>query len=235
MHRSSTFKNLALAAAVILSTVCCGSIRREPPKVEVPPPHQVQGLSSSYAWLDQLGRPCLSSSFGNYGEQLRRNKRALVKALKEKGANHKELITFVAVAMQETDHMDANERDASKDSNPASANFSCLNMNADMLKRVGYDPAKGPSLNRNEDIYTVVYFALKAIRQYGINGFLAFHRAGYTGYAQFQKGGQDGYRRNDHMDIQGYINGFVTIAYQLEKDASLLNDDRRVQVYVEHR
>lgn len=235
MHGAKKTGYWAGAFGLALSAAACGDAEQSQAKVRSDVTQSTGALNHGKAWLDRLGRPSRGYKLNRYGSWLQTNKRHLVKVLRDHGASHEELVAVVAVAMQETQHMDGSERDASKDSHPGAANLSCLNMNMDMLRRVGYAQHSGPDLNRNEHLFSAAGYALKAIRKLTLNGFLAFHRAGSTGYDQFRNGGQDGYKRNDYMDVQGYIDGFVTIAYQLETQPELLKDDRRVDVYVEHR
>ena len=174
-------------------------------------------------------------SISDYGDALRQNKQRILKHMQALNISAVELYTVMAIAMQETNHMDVGERDTSKDGQGDAANLSAFNMNLDMLKRVGYIPGKSPDLNDPKNLEVAVDFLLRGIRHFTLNGFLAYHRGGWTSWNQFVEGGQDGYHANDVYDVQGYINCFTTLVTVLGTDAKLFSDSRRVEVYCVHK
>lgn len=169
-----------------------------------------------------LGVPGNASfKLSSYGDTLRRNKQALVAAINAAGGNAQEKAVIIAIAMQETTHMSLNQRDASKDRTP-SANVSILNLNYDMLTKLGYTGTDyGASLNDPAKLTQVISYLLKGFRTWGFQSTLNYVRGGYTAFRDGVSYGAATYR-----------NAILTIYNQLSKDQTLQSDDRRVEINV---
>lgn len=162
-----------------------------------------------------------SFKLSSYGDTLRRNKEALVAAISAAGGNAQEKAVIIAIAMQETTLMSLNQRDASKDRTP-SANVSILNLNYDMLTKLGYTGGDyGASLNDPTKLTQVVGYLLKGFRTWGFQSTLNYVRGGSTAFRDGVSYGAATYR-----------NAILTIYNQIAKDQSLQKDDRRVEVNV---
>jgi len=185
-----------------------------PSPVPGPTPGGLPGLS-----VGVPGNAALS--IGNYGGTLQANKQNLYTVTQQAGATEQELALVISIAMQETTLMVANQRDAHKDRTP-SANVSFLNLNYDMLTRLGYTGNDyGASLNAPDQLGTVVGLLLKGFRTWGIQSTLNYIRGGYTAF-------QDG----SSYGAAGYRNAIVTIYNQIADDKSFETDGRRVEVNV---
>lgn len=157
----------------------------------------------------------------SYGDTLRRNKQALVTAIDAAGGNAQEKAVIIAIAMQETTHMSLSQRDASKDGTP-SANVSILNLNYDMLTKLGYTGRDwGASLNDPAKLSQVLGYLIKGFRTWGFQSTLNYIRGGYTAYRDGVSYGAATYR-----------NAIQTIYNQISKDQALQSDDRRVEINV---
>ena len=157
----------------------------------------------------------------NYGTTLQMNKSNLAATLDAAGATPQEKALVIAMAMQETTLMSINQRDANKDRTP-SANVSILNVNFDMLTRLGYTTKDwGASLNAPIQLVTVVGYLLKAFRSWGIQSTLNYQRGGYTAF-------QDGVS----YGAAEYRNAIVTIYNKIASDMALETDGRRIEINV---
>ena len=157
----------------------------------------------------------------NYGSELANNKAILIEALRANSATVEEQAIVLAIAMQETTLMREDQRDASKDWTP-SANISFLNVNYDMITKVGYEYKDyGASLNTLNKLPQVVGYLLKAFHQWGIERTLNFHRGGWTAF-------QDGYS----YGAATYRNAIATMYRQIANDIKLETDGRRLEINV---
>lgn len=158
----------------------------------------------------------------DYGDRLQKNKVRLWKALNHAGLSAEEKRLFVAIAMQETNHLEPEERDKSKDGT-ASENISLFNFNVDMIKELGF---KGMvrDLNCFDALPELLSVVGKGLKTWGVRRFLDFHRGGRTGF-------------NDGVsyDCYGYRNAIAGIMPYLRKDLPLAaRDSRRAEVYTPH-
>ena len=189
-----------------------------------------QGQNSSHASGSQIPAPLKANAAGNvrykianYGGALQANKRALANAADSAGATAEEKAVIIAIAMQETTLMDINQRDGSKDGTP-SANISILNMNLDMIKNLGYSRNDGGAhLNSASALPEAVGYMIKAIRTWGIERTLNYHRGGRTAFNDGTSYGAYDYR-----------NAITTIYNQIAADPTLESDGRRVEIDVYH-
>jgi hypothetical protein len=156
----------------------------------------------------------------NYGGSYGHNKRVHVEALKNAGVYDAYLALAVAIGMQETGTFNPADYDYTKTGD--STNYSAFNFNRDMLKRIGITGTD--YFNTWGGVGQAAAAFKKAITQYGIDGFLNYHRGGYTAW-------QDGHS----YDAYGYRNAIASIVRYIENDNSLLYDDRRVEMYTSHQ
>jgi len=109
----------------------------------------------------------------------------------EKWAAHKKLM--LAMAMQESNHMDVHQRDYKKDNDGKAANCSIFNLSIDFVEMTGYY-AGGPGrrqdltkdqwnrLNSDDGLPEAVGILECAFEQWGIENALAFVRQGRSGF-----------------------------------------------------
>jgi hypothetical protein len=115
-------------------------------------------------------------------------------------------------------------RDTSKDFDKLWKNYSPLNMNGDMLKRIGFKGNKD-KLNKAGNIKLVVATLLQGIKKLGLEGFINFHRGGATGYKQ---------PNNPEFKIPIFKNGIYHMMQKFEGDHSLWTDGRKVWADIDH-
>ena len=184
------------------------------PPIQNPP---TQGIPA----LDVNAPPNAVFKITDYGNALQLNKISLASATDTAGANAQEKALVLAIAMQETTHMGTNERDASKD-NTASANVTMLNMNYDFVRQLGYQGSdNGASLNNPAALTVAVGYMLQALRTWGPERTLNFHRGGATAF-------QDGVS----YGAAGYRSAIATIYNCIAADPALEGDGRRVEIDV---
>lgn len=156
----------------------------------------------------------------DYGADYGTRKRKTVAALKKAGINAAQLALAVAIGMQETSTFKPSDYDASKTGD--ATNYSAFNFNRDMLARAGVTASN--SFNTWDGIDAVASAYKKMVATYGVNGFLNYQRGGYTAW-------KDGHS----YDAAGYRNAMASIVRYIDKDPSLLNDNRRVEMYTAHQ
>lgn len=164
-----------------------------------------------------------NSSFqiGDYGPVLRANKGLLAAAADANGASSMEKAVVIAIAMQETTHIDINQHETQKNGT-SSANRSVLNMNYDMLTKVGYTiDDNGASLDDPANLKKAVGYMIAALRQWGVASTLDYQRGGSPAFADHTSYGAYEYR-----------NAIATIYKEIAKDLSLESDGRRVEINV---
>lgn len=155
------------------------------------------------------------------GGPLSANKQAILNACRAQGASPQETAIIMAIGDQETQHMDASERDRSKDGT-AAANCSCFNLNISMLRALGYR-GDGSELNSRGGVGEAVGYMLQGMRSWGVDGFLAYQRGGSTGFENRGMGQVNEYRAN----IQ-------KIASALMSSPDMFTNDRRIDVTTSH-
>ena len=117
--------------------------------------------------------------------------------------------------------MNASERDSHKDFS-SSANISILNINFDMVTRLGYTEKDwGESLDDPSRLEDAVGYLIKALRTWGVERTLNFQRGGSTAFDDGVSYGAEEYR-----------NAIATIYNCIAADPSLENDGRRVEINV---
>ena len=162
-------------------------------------------------------------NISDYGSWLQNNKAHLQSALDAAGAGSGERMLVTAMAMLETTDMDPSQRDASKDGTP-SMNLSILNLNLDMVQQLGYQGnAGGAALNDPANLSQAVALLLHGFRTWGVASTLNFQRGGSTAFADGVSYGAADYRNV----IASMYGGIVA-------DPTLLNDSRRVEIYLQH-
>jgi hypothetical protein len=187
-------------------------------------PLNIGGSASGSAPIGSVSGAA-SGANGQSGATLAANKAAMVAQLKAMGATQAEINLIIAMGMLETQHMDPSERDASKDGTP-SANYSAFNLNPYLLNQLGFrgDPN---SLNDPKNLGSVMKLMLNGVRGGGSGGTMST-----TDFLNIVRGGQSA-NAND-PNVIAYRNGIATINAQIAADPSLLTDNRRVNVTVNH-
>ena len=140
----------------------------------------------------------------------RMNKARVMKAFRSVGLSGPKLKLCLAIGMQETNTLDPKDQDG--------ATFSAWNYNYDFLNRVGI--TNHGELNSWSGLGKVAEACKKGIEKFTPYGFVNFHRGGYTGW-------KDPTKHNCYE----YRNGVATIIRFLDKDPSLMTDNRRVTFY----
>jgi hypothetical protein len=160
----------------------------------------------------------------SYGSALKNNKERLVKAFDVCAIREERRVLMMAMAMIETNTMSPSERDSTKDKNTdKSANASIFNLSEDMLNELGYvDDIH--QLDPLESLPKVVELINKGIDTWGVTRMLNFVRGGRTAFV-------DGVS----YDAKGYRNAVATILKVISESASLMNDNRRVEINVPHQ
>lgn len=165
-----------------------------------------------------------------YGEKLRINKEILYNACIDKGIAPAHYALLLSMAMLETTHLTADQRDTSKDKcTDGSANVSLFNLSVDLVKKLGY--TKPISMNKNNicelnyvhTIPCVVDLLQRGIKEWGVERLLNYVRGGYTAF-------MDG----KSYDVYTYKNSIATMLKVIDMHPELLRDDRRIDIYLKH-
>lgn len=139
---------------------------------------------------------------------------------------------MTGLGMQETTHLDVNQRDKSKDQTDA-ANATMLNMNYDMVRNgAGYSGSREKflddlnnhgeaSLKTGLKLLITCFDNTNSSPPFGIIPTLNYHRGGYTGFINPKLYG-----------CQEYRDAIATIYNKFNEDPDLLNDSRRVEIDV---
>lgn len=169
---------------------------------------------------DQANKPYKLTS---YGIPLRTGKAKLNAAFGKCKPTQPQRYLFLAMGMLETNTLSAQYRDASKDNTKdGSANVSLFNLSVDMVQRLNY--TKNPQLlNDANNLPDVVCLLQRGVLRWGVSRMLNFVRGGYTAFIDGKSYG-----------AQDYRDTIKTIVSVLDKDAKLLYDDRRVEIYLQH-
>jgi hypothetical protein len=137
----------------------------------------------------------------------------------------------MSMFMQETTHMKVTEGDRTKDSNTnGSANFSALNMNTDMMKRVStFDPAV--NLNDDANIGKAASLCLDGLREKGTMSWIAGHRGGGPASERQDQTGSavDPSKPEDAAYYKQFYDSVATDYKAIMKDPALLTNDVRVE------
>jgi hypothetical protein len=158
-----------------------------------------------------------------YGDKLRSNKKLVKDACINKGVSMSHQALFICMAMLETTHMTADQRDISKDNCiDCSGNVSLFNLNIDMVKRLGYKDNLS-DLNYVHNIPKVVDILNRGITKWGIEGLLNYVRGGYTAF-------KDG----KSYDVYNYKNTIATMLKIIDMKPYLLDNDERIEIYLKH-
>lgn len=174
--------------------------------------------------LDDIDAPANASwSVSGYGGELQANKYKLKLACESIGAPWDLHVLVLACGFQETTTLNSRDRDASKDSMGDAANVSAWNLSLDLVKQVGSYSGNPWDLNYEDKLAEVVRVYQNGIQKWGVNSLLNFVRGGRTGW-------QDGYS----YGCADFRNSIKTMCYCIANDHSLMWDDRRVNVYVQH-
>lgn len=177
-------------------------------------------MSFSFWNIDAGGDASWSTS--SYGDALRSNKSKLNAACDQVGASWDLKLLLLGMGFQETTTLSSSDRDASKDNMGDAANVSAFNLSLDLVKQAGYN-GNPWDLNYEDHLPAVVTLVRDGINKWGVNSFLNFVRGGRTAF-------QDGYSYGAY----DYRNSMKTMCEVIDKDQSLLWDDRRVNIDVQH-
>lgn len=195
-------------------------------------------------WQSSLAnaQPLGGDHIKSYGKSLMRNKNALLQGLKEAGANPALTNVVMGVAMQETNEMRVGQRDSSKDNKTdGSKNYSPLNINEDMIRRIYGDKADGvlSVMNGNDDaasLKAAARFFKDATQRWGIDKTLVFLRSGSGAFNNYNpdEGYKPGYLESDKTTRE-YFDHVARIVKNLQNDPKLLRDGRRVEIDTTHK
>lgn len=165
----------------------------------------------------------------SYGETLRINKGIFNDACSAKGVSPAHRALFLCMAMLETTHLTADQRDMSKDAcSHGSANVSLFNLNVDMIKRLGYyTNNQGQNticeLNHVHNIPKVIDIIQRGLKEWGVERLLNFVRGGYTAFIDGKS-----------YDVYNYRNTIATMLKVIDMYPTLLYDDKRIDIYLKH-
>jgi len=120
----------------------------------------------------------LTAPINSYGPTYQANKARVLNALRATSMSECQIRMWFAIGMLETSTFSASDRDTSKDGT-ASQNYSCFNLNQDMLTRAGQPT---DALNSDDNIAQTAQAVAAVTAKYGINGVLNYLRGGYTGW-----------------------------------------------------
>jgi hypothetical protein len=159
----------------------------------------------------------------SYGAPLRTGKAKLNLAFAKCNATQPQRYLFTAMGMLETNTLSTASRDASKDNTTdGSANVSLFNLSVDMVQRLNY--TKNPRLlNDPKNLPDAVCLLQRGALKWGVPRMLNFVRGGYTAFVDGRSYGAQEYRST-----------IKTIVSVFDKDARLMYDDRRVEVFLNH-
>lgn len=129
-------------------------------------------------------------------------------------------VLIMSMAMLETRDLEQNSRDKTKDNNGLAANASLWNLNYDMIQMLGY--GKHPTA-LNSNLGDAVCIISKGIDMWGVERLLAFVR-----------GGRDGFYTLTAWGAQEYIKVIASIMHAIDQDSRLMQDDRRVELWLKH-
>jgi hypothetical protein len=160
-------------------------------------------------------------SINNYNNVLQYNKGLLNAACDQVSIPYDFRILLFATAMIETTTFSCADRDNSKDYNGNAANVSMFNLSIDLIQSA--DPTITDPWTLNNDLDALIKFIQAAIKKWGLTRYLNFVRGGRTAFIDgFSYGAYD------------YRNAVKTIINVLNKNNSLLYDDRSVSVNLQH-
>ncbi len=151
---------------------------------------------------------------------LANNKRLIIQAVRDVGGSQNDTLLALAMAMQETVHCCPTERDCSKDCTP-SANYSCFNMNYDMLAMLGWHGK--PDLNDQANLRDAVCYLVSAWRLWGVDSTLNFHR-----------GGRQAWQDGTSFGAEEYRNAIKATVEYLRQHSDALTDNTRVSFNLGH-
>lgn len=197
-----------------------------PLSVTASPWHSRKMLASGRDYVKEL-LPGVSSDVAYkitaYGAALKQNKAKLTAAFDKCKVSPSHRALLLALGMIETNTLDVADRDRGKDNNSdGSANVSLFNLSHDLVKRLGY--GKNPTqLNDPKNLAEAVQLLEKGFNSWGIKKVLAYIRGGATGASTMSAYG-----------VQDYLKTVATILKVISQNPSLLVDDRRVEIHLQH-
>lgn len=179
-------------------------------------------------WRDLLPNTpaCKRYTIRSYGPMLRSNKALLVvayNALHNGKTTPAPLALMMAMAMVETTTLSVSDRDCSKDGMVnRSANCSMFNLSEDLLTHIGFT-GRFEDLNVAANLPLVVKQVDAGLRKLGVEGLLNFVRGGRCGFLDTTSFGATDYRST-----------IATILSVIDQQPTLMTDDRRVDISLEH-
>lgn len=176
-------------------------------------------IAALVASPSQCAAPIVYEIDANYAA----NKQLIVQSAKEMGASDLQTALILAMAMAETNTLEAKDRDCSKDCAMGARNWSCFNVNSDMLTQLGWDERQTVDLNEQSNVKAVISWILVGFREWGEDRTMAFHRGGRSGFQNFELYG-----------AREYIEAMRAVAAQITADPKLLEDSRRVCFEIPH-
>jgi hypothetical protein len=157
----------------------------------------------------------------HYGSLLQQNKNILNTVINSQVTAPYFQALLIAMAMIETTTMTSDNRDCSKDGT-VSANISLFNLSIDLLQTLGYK--NDPLLLNNIANLPIIVQLLK----------LGFDKWGCESLLNYVRGGRTAFNDGHSYDAYGYRNTVATILRQFDKDPTLLWNDVRVEIVLQH-
>lgn len=176
------------------------------------------GTNYAAALLPQV-KTYLPYQITDYGSEYSKAKGELNHAMQEAKITPARRALIMSLGMLETSTLRAADRDKSKDGT-MSQNYGQLNLNQDLINMAGFQHDLD-SLNTNTT--ALVCVVDKAIDRWGVTRFLAFDRGGRQAFYDLKAFG-----------TQDFIKTVASIMRAIDKDAKLMNDGRRVEIYLQH-
>lgn len=181
-------------------------------------------------WSDLLPNVNANISYNiqSYGYSIQSNKEFLSNACTTAQITYIYCVLMFAMAMQESNLMAASYHDDTKDQNTdGSRNFSMFNLNQSLIEFLGFGSMNNGKLSLNDlndptNICVVLNLVQYGFLQLGVEGMLSFVRGGKPGCLNSQYG----------VDL--FLQAIATILSLIDKQPSLLYDNRRVDIDVFH-
>jgi len=180
--------------------------------------------------------------------RLSENKYRLSQAFKACGVREDWRALMLAMAMQESTHLDVRERDASKDnSSNKAANATLFNLSVDLIEQTGYfqgTPGRDLSAwewnllisDTDEQVQTAVRILKCAFEKWGVENTLAFVRQGRRGFDPQTTSDWRSCVGGD-QDLQKHVLGYLycikTYLHHIDNEPSLFWNQRRPDIYCE--
>ena len=172
-----------------------------------------------------------------YVNNLAQNKQRLARVFDKFNVPIEVRRVLIAMGMIESTELCVSHRDPLKDNMGDAANHSLFNLNTSMIRdiltpdefsRLGLNvPSKSPINQDTESaIEMAVDIAVRGINMWGIDRYVSYVRGGTSGFDLNYN------YNNDWLKMRSFKTGLSFIYQEIAKDASLLTDNRRVELQI---